>query len=279
MTLTLAWITAATVEAWSPQGHRLVALIATKHLTPVARQGVSRLLGSASLADVAVWADQYLEGNNQTSFWHYVNIPVDATKYDRDRDCPTQPGIAAGARGDRWRDCVVDRILYNQERLANPSLDRSDRAIALKFLVHFIGDLHQPFHALGVERGGNGIPVSVFGSPTCSYEGGASYPCNLHGVWDTALIAHRGLSDQRYVAELERQIKQRGWRAADIGSPILWAMESHALAKAALLPPQGVVDDAYFRAQIVVVEERLALGGLRLAAWLNRSLAVPPSAR
>jgi hypothetical protein len=55
-------------------------------------------------------------------------------------------------------------------------------------------------------------------------------------------------------------------------------MESHELAKAALSPPQGIVDDAYFRAQIVV-DERLALGGLRLAAWLNRSLAVPPSAR
>ena len=275
----LASIADATVHAWSPQGHRLVALIATRHLTPVARQGVSRLLGTASLADVAVWADQYLEGNNQTSFWHYVNIPSDASKYDRDRDCPTQPGIAAGGRGDRWRDCVVDRILYNQERLANPSLDRADRAIALKFLVHFIGDLHQPFHALGVERGGNGIPVSVFGSRTCTYEGGASYPCNLHGVWDTALIAHRGLNDPRYVAELERQIKQRRWDAAEIGSPVQWAMESHALAKAALLAPQGVADEAYFRAQIAVVEERLALGGLRLAAWLNRSLSVPPSAR
>ncbi len=275
----LAWIAGATVHAWSPQGHRLVALIAMKHLTPPARQSVSRLLGNESLADVAVWADQYLEGNNQTSFWHYVNIPLDATKYDRDRDCPTQPGVAAGGRGDRWRDCVVDRILYNQERLANPTLDRADRAIALKFLVHFIGDLHQPFHALGVERGGNGIPVSVFGSATCTYEGGTSYPCNLHGVWDTVLVARRGLDDQRYVAELERQIKQRGWEALEIGSPAQWAMESHALAKAALLPPQGIVDDAYFRAQIVVVDERLVLGGLRLAAWLNRSLAVPPSAR
>jgi hypothetical protein len=66
---------------------------------------------------------------------------------------PRQPGVAANGRGDRWRDCVVDRIGYNQELLANASLDRADRAIALKFLVHLIGDLHQPFHALGVERG------------------------------------------------------------------------------------------------------------------------------
>jgi nuclease S1 len=277
--LLLACIASTTVETWSPQGHRLVALLATNHLSPTARQNVSSLLGDESLADVAVWADQYHEGNNQTSFWHYVNIPPDATRYDRDRDCPTQPGVRAGGRGDRWRDCVVDRILYNQERLANTSLDRADRAIALKFLVHLIGDLHQPLHALGVERGGNGIPVSVFGSPTCRYDDGTPYPCNLHGVWDTALIAHRRLSDQQYLAELERQIKQRGWDAAATGSPAEWAMESHAFGKAALLPAKGVVDEAYYRAKISVVDERLALGGLRLAAWLNRSLAAEPPAR
>jgi hypothetical protein len=256
-----------------------VALLATNHLESAARQNVAWLLGDSSLADVAVWADEYLEGNNQTSFWHYVNISPDATSYNRDRDCPRQPGVLAGGRGDRWRDCVVERILYNQERLANTSLDRADRAIALKFLVHLIGDLHQPFHALGVERGGNGILVSAFGSATCSYGDGTPYPCNLHGVWDTVLIAHRRLGDQSYLAELERQIKQRRWDEVAIGSPADWAMESHALAKVALLPPGGVVDEAYYRAQIPVVDERLALGGLRLAAWLNRSLAESPPGR
>ena len=277
--LLLACIASTTLQAWSPQGHRLVALVATNHLEPPARQNVSWLLGDSSLADVAVWADQYLQGNNQTSFWHFINIPLDATSYNRDRDCPRQPGVAAGGRGDTWRDCVVDRILYNRDRLANTSLDRADRAIALKFLVHLVGDLHQPFHALGVERGGNGIPVSAFESATCSYDDGTPYPCNLHGVWDTVLIAHRRLGDQPYLAELERQIKQRRWDVAAIGSPADWAMESHALARVALLPPGGAVDEGYYRARIPVVDERLALGGLRLAAWLNRSLAEPPPAR
>jgi hypothetical protein len=227
------------------------------------------------LADVAVWADLYLEGNNQTSFWHYVNIPVEATRYDRDRDCPRQPGVFAGGRGDRWRDCVADRVLYNQERLVNISLDRADRAIALKFLVHLIGDLHQPFHALGVERGGNGILVTAFGSATCNYDDGTPYPCNLHGVWDTQLIGHRRLNDQAYLLELERLIKQRRWNEVAIGSPSEWAMESHALAKMALLPPGGVVDEAYYRAHIPAVDQRLALGGLRLAALLNRSFVEP----
>jgi hypothetical protein len=270
----LAWSSAEALNAWSPQGHRLVAMVAANHLTPAARQNVSALLGSETLADVAVWADEYLLGNNQTSFWHYVNIPLDARAYDRDRDCPRQPGVSAGGRGDRWRDCVVDRILYSQERLADTSLDRADRAIALKFLVHLIGDLHQPFHALGVERGGNGIPVSVFGSPSCSYDDGTSYACNLHGVWDTALIAHRKRSDQQYVTELERLIKERGLDAQLSGSPAEWAMESHALAKIGLLPANGAADETYYQSQIAAIDDRLALGGLRLAAWLNRSL--PP---
>ena len=261
--------------AWGPQGHRLVALIADAHLTQTARQAVGALLDGASLADVSVWADHYLAGNNQTSFWHYVNIPADAQAYDRDRDCPTQPAVRPGGRLDRWRDCVVDRLDYHEQRLGDASLDRADRAIALKFLVHLVGDLHQPFHALGVERGGNGIPVVVFGSPTCRYDDGTAYPCNLHGVWDSELIARRGLADPAYLADLQRQIAQGGWSAVAPGTPAQWAMESHALARPALLPANGAVDDAYLRAHAATVDRRLALGGLRLAAVINRRLSTP----
>jgi hypothetical protein len=173
----------------------------------------------------------------------------------------------------------VDRIGYNEERLADPALDRSDRAIALKFLVHRIGDVHQPFHVVGVARGGIEIPVSSFGSTACHREDGNPYVCHLHGVWDTVLIGHRGLSDQVYVEDLERQITQGGWEARTAGSPAEWAMESQASAKGALLPPRSDVDDVYFRAQIAVADERLALAGLRLAARLNQILAQPPPTR
>jgi len=269
-------LTPATMRAWGPQGHRLVALVATNHLSAAARQNIAWLLGNETLADVAVWADGYLEGNNQTSFWHYVNIPAEARGYDRDRDCPRQPGVGAGARGDKWRDCVVDRIAYNRERLADTSLDRADRAIALKFLVHLTGDLHQPFHALGVERGGNGILVSVSGSPNCAYDDGTSYRCNLHGVWDTVLVARRRLSDREYLAELERVIANRRYDNVVRRSPAEWAMESHDLANAAMMRPQENVDEAYYRAHISTVDARLALGGLRLAAVLNDTLIQPP---
>jgi nuclease S1 len=271
----IATAAATTGRAWGPQGHRLVALVAERHLTPAAKQTVAWLLDGRSMADIASWADEYLAGNYQTSFWHYVNIPPDAAAYDRDRDCPLQPGIAAGTRNDRWRDCIVDRIPYQHERVASAALDRPDRAIALKFLVHFVGDMHQPLHAIGVERGGNGILVTVFGSTTCGGNPATPTPCNLHGVWDSSLIAHRQLSDVDYLVELERLIDSARLTTRPIGTPADWAMESLARAKAALLPQKGIVDEVYYRAQIPVIDERLALGGLRLASLLN---TLPPPA-
>jgi len=261
----LAMGTPARVQAWGGQGHRLVAQIAAERLTAVARQNVAWLLGPETLADVSSWADRYVDGNYQTFYWHFVNIPPDATSYDRDRDCLVQPTVVVGTRADRWRDCAVDRILYTEARLADTTLDRADRAIALKFLVHVVGDLHQPFHALGVERGGNGIPVSVFG-----VQG------NLHGAWDSALMAHAGLDDGPYLVKLDEEIRRNAWDARSAEVPAEWAMQSRDLAKAALLPPQGIVDEAYYRVQIQVVEERVAFAGLRLAAVLNGLLTVAP---
>ena len=266
----------AAPQAWGPQGHRLVALVATDHLTPAARLNIAWLLGDTSLSDIAVWADQQVVDNSQTGRWHYVNVPLDATGYDRDRDCPLQPGVASGGPSDRWRDCAVDRILYNQQRLRNTSLDRADRATALKFLVHFVGDLHQPFHALALARGGNDLPVMAFGSLICTHADGMPYSCNLHGVWDSELVSHRRLSDRQYLDELARQIRQQGWDRVATGSPVDWAMESQALAKAALLPAQGIVDESYYRAHIATVDKRLSLGGLRLAAIVNESLPTAP---
>ena len=271
----IAW-TATAPKAWGGQGHRLVAMVASTYLTSTARQNVAWLLGNSSLADVSSWADQYLDGNVQTAVWHYVNIPALATTYDRNRDCPAQPGVAAGGRGDTWRDCVIDRILYNQERLANASLDRADRAVALKFLVHLVGDVHQPFHAIGVERGGNGIPVIAFGQTDCSMDGVTPRPCNLHGIWDGGLIAHRRLGDLQYLTMLQQNIRHHRLDREPIGTPVEWALQSHALARAALIQPYAKVDEAYYSEQIRVVDERLALAGLRLAALINRSLSTPP---
>ena len=216
----------AAVLAWSPQGHRLAARVAARRLTPEARDTVATLLEGRSLADVAVWADDYSFEATQTLFWHFVNIPAAASTYDRGRDCPRQPRATAGSRADRWRDCAIDRVLYASDRLGDRTLDRTDRAMALKFLVHIVGDLHQPLHAVADARGGNETLVTWLGSSTCACPDGQRYPCNLHGVWDTELLAHRALDDTGNLARLEQHIVA-GRLVPRTTSPIEWAMESH----------------------------------------------------
>ena len=146
--------------------------------------------------------------------------------------------------------------------LMNPSASDTDRVEALKFIVHFVADVHQPFHAIGNARGGNGIRVSQFGSSHCG-----EHPCNLHAAWDTGLIAHTNLSQQEYVQRLEKLISQQHL-AAD-GQPEDWANESNKYAQAAWLNDGEQVDENYYMSQIKVVDTRLALAGLRLAALLN----------
>ena len=273
--------------AWGAQGHRLVGLIAAERLTPAAKRQVDRLLDGQTLADVSSWADTLTSDQVQTSYWHYLNIPPEASGYDRDRDCPKQPGAQEGSRGDRWRDCVVDRIAYWEERLADVKLDRADRATALKYIVHFIGDLHQPFHALGVGRGGNDVKVRVFGEANCGPSTGSGppraesrggndpakpNPCNLHSVWDSRLIARRTLEDGAYVAELRKVITAKRLGSLPVGTPAQWAEQSFRLAKEALVTPDTNIDEGYYRRHITVIDERLSLGGVRLAAELNRIL-------
>jgi len=269
------------LHAWGGLGHRLVGLIAARSLTPIARQNVVWLLDGQSLADVSSWADAQVGAWVQTSWWHYLDIPPNAAGYDRDRDCPRQPGVEAGSRNDRWRDCAVDRILYFEERLRDTTLDRADRATALKFLVHFVGDLHQPFHALGVGRGGNDVPVGAFGVTDCGNDPSRPVPCNLHMIWDSRLIAHRALDESKYLAALEQQITDRHWdtETRTPGTPAHWAEESFRLGKAALVAPNTNIDEAYYRAQIPIVDRRLAFAGLRLAVVLNQILTAPPASK
>ena len=175
-----------------------------------------------------------------------------------------------GSRGDRWRDCLVDRILYSQQLLGDGMRDRTERATALKFLVHLVADVHQPFHTIPDARGGTDVPVTVFGSAACGRNG--TYACTLHGVWDTTLIARRGLNDAQYVKALESLVGERRLVNRPLGTPEAWALESHDLTRGAIVPPNGTIDDRYYRTHIAVIDERLALAGIRLAALLNQLL-------
>ena len=132
-------------------------------------------------------------------------------------------------------------------------------------MVHFVGDIHQPMHAIEDARGGNDIHVLDFGSAQCG-----KYSCNLLYEWDYCLLEHTGRAQQDYLTYLEQMIADKKLQAG--GSPADWANESLRLAKQVWLNEGGSVDEAYYRANIGIVDERLALAGLRLAALLNEAL-------
>ncbi len=259
-------VAALPASAWDREGHRLTALVAEAYLTPATQEQVRFLLGKGSLADVASWADEYRQQRPETGPWHYDNIPAAAERYDRDRDCPVSRDPSSP-----WRNCVTDRILYFEQRLGDVDLDRGQRAQALKFLVHFIGDLHQPLHTIGDARGGNDLHVKIFGAQC---KGGA---CNLHEVWDTELVEERGLSEKTHLAVLLDDIQQNHWERFAGGDPVSWTNQSHRLGQRAMVRDGVVLPREYMTDEEKVADGELAVGGLRLARVLNRLLGRQPA--
>jgi hypothetical protein len=253
--------------AWGPQGHRVVAEVAQHHLTPQARDSIRLLLGNQDLASFSTWADEIRSQRPQTFGWHFVDIPWNALGFSQSRDCSRQEGQSHQPEPDS-HDCVVDRIVVFQRILSDSQAPTSARAEALKFLVHLVADVHQPMHAIGEARGGNDIRVVEFGHSSCG-----SRPCNLHSVWDLGLIHHRRWSDEEYVAGLEQIIAQAGLETKPLGTPEDWADESFHLAHTVWLTDGSFVDESYYRRSIRLLDQQLALAGIRLARLLNHALA------
>ena len=191
---------------------------------------------------------------------------MDASGFSEQRDC-FRPDEKHPDTLQDHHNCVVDRINIFQRVLADNSASRQDRIEALKFLVHFVGDVHQPMHAIGEARGGNDVHVSEFGSTQCGRS-----PCNLHLAWDTGLIKHGGISEERYVARLNELIASRKLTVQAAGTPAEWVNESFLLAKKIWLNEGGAVDETYFENDIGIVNRRLALAGIRLAREINEAL-------
>ncbi len=245
--------------AWGTEGHRIIADIAWDHLTDATRKNLRPFLGGDDLASVSNWADDIRSDRPETAPWHYVNIPPDSGGYQA-KDCPNN-------------NCVVGQINKFARILGDPAQPFTARSEALKFLVHFVGDLSQPFHAIAAARGGSNIPVTAFGAAQCG-----ARPCNLHGVWDNELIAHTGLDEHYYVHKLEKMIAADHLQAGS-DDPVEWANESLQLAKQAWVQPQADIDEAYYLQERPVVDQQLALAGLRLAQLLNKELGAIASSR
>lgn len=250
--------------AWGPRGHHLVARVAQQRLSKEARGEIRSLLGNDDLVAISTWADEVRSQRPGTARWHFVDIPLASAGFSGQRDCPRPKR----SKGDGIGDCVVDRIGYFAGVLANPVAASSSRAEALKFLVHFVADVHQPMHAVGDADAGNHIHISEFGKTQCG-----SRACNLHLLWDTDILQHPRRPEYRVLADVERLMARERLEARSGGTTESWADESFHLAQQVWLEDGARVDDAYFRRNTPLAEERLALAGIRLAALLNAALS------
>lgn len=256
-------------RAWGTEGHHIVARLAWSQMTPAAKRAAQDLLGAEDFVASSTWADEVRAERPETYNWHFVDIPYDQYGYDAARDCVPSP------RGD----CVVAELERARHALMDKALPKAQRAEALKFVIHFVGDLHQPLHAIdNHDRGGNDVHVTVAGHASTDRGG-----LTLHAVWDSTLIAERGIDETAYVDTLRQELNQYPPSAGPIDFAS-WAGEAHqrALEYAYTYPgftpgrpPSGVVELSadYQKQALLAIDHQFELAGIRLAAVLNEALA------
>jgi hypothetical protein len=258
--------------AWGNTGHRVTADVAERRLSPAAKAAALQILGKPHLADVAVDPDDWKKnvlGAIHTGQWHFVDIPLNATTFQHTRDCALS-------------DCILDRIAQMQTILADTKASANARKEALIFLIHFVGDLHQPLHCESglmpdgsSDHGGNGIHVKFNGGDVPG-NGPPAKPGNnnLHFVWDISIIQHEGLDEAHLIDHLFNDtLAARDPATLSGGKPLDWAMESHAVAKTIQVKDKTDLHDDYMSANAKVVDEQLLRGGLRLARIIEKALA------
>ncbi|MFQ5491905.1 MAG: S1/P1 nuclease, partial [Phycisphaerae bacterium] len=183
---------------------------------------------------------------------HYANVKPGEDEFDLQRDCPQ-------------KGCVVSAIIKYAKVLRSKNASHADKSEALKFLVHFVGDIHQPLHVSHArDKGGNDIKVEFFHNRT-----------NLYRLWDSGLIRQTKKGWTEYATELQQAItpaQLAKWKSTD---PVKWATESYklALSHAYAIPKDGQVGQPYFERCIPIVEERLAMAGIRMATLLKKIFA------
>ncbi len=265
--------------AWSEPGHWLVGELAEEQLTSSARAEVRRLLAGEAqptLGGVAGWADALRASDpprfRATSRWHYINASRAGCGFDLARDCPDG-------------QCIVAAIEQQRRILADPGQPLGLRRDALKFIVHLVGDIHQPLHASDRrDSGGNRFQVRLTAAQApdaaqARTRGGnnrdGATGTNLHAVWDYHVLASAGLVRERHAARLRGVMTSLPASASAI-TPLEWARESCALLDAeSIYPPTHVLDHRYLEAHRPLAERRVVQAAARLAAMLNAALAAP----
>jgi len=236
--------------AWLDKGHRIVALIAQANLTAEARKKIEEILpGNMTLADAAVWPDH--EGRSIRDFdpLHYVSIPDDARGYDQARDCPE-------------KNCMVEALKWFTAVIADNNAPTMVRRVALDYVAHLVGDMHQPLHAgRAKDHGGIDIPVAYRGATT-----------NLHFFWDGNLVDLETGTEEEIAKRLTENLTEGERLKWQAGDPTQWTNESLTLVRSYgynNIGSSGELSDDYVEKARPIVRQRLAQAGIRLAWLLN----------
>jgi hypothetical protein len=245
--------------AWGQEGHSIIAEIADLNLSASAKAHIATVLGqNGSLASISSWADDIRDDRPETYNWHFVGIPLNADNYDPNRDC------LDSSRGD----CAINAIERNRKTLLDPAASPQDKKEALMYLVHFIGDIHQPLHAVGDYRGANDYPVRFFVDP----QKRSKEDTNLHAVWDSGLIRATVWDWGAYVRRLQDSwLPGKDVKQLTSGTIVDWTLEAHQAARnvAFKAPINADLGQDYLTASLPTVDRQLATAGLRLAHVLN----------
>ncbi|MEP1384172.1 MAG: S1/P1 nuclease [Paraglaciecola sp.] len=234
--------------SWGQIGHRVTGTIAENYLTAEAKLVIATILPNETLAEASTWPDEMR--SNPSEFWkktagpyHYVTIP----------DGKTYGEVGAPEQGDGF-----SALQAFTKQLKSDKTTIEQKQLALRFIIHIIGDLHQPFHAgNGTDRGGNDVKLKFFWQDS-----------NLHRVWDSGLIDSQQLSYTEWSAILLAKIsKQQAQQWMDV-DPHIWIAESAKL-RAKLYPDSDEISWDYQYQNLPIVKERLQMGGVRIAAYLN----------
>lgn len=251
LAVALAALTAVNCFGWGKKGHDVTAHIAECHLTAKTMQRVTAALDGKSMVYWANWLDDAsnnIDGYKHTKTWHYKNVD----------EGQTYESMPLNEKGD-----VVRAINEQTARLRSGKLSHDEEALALKMIIHFVGDMHQPMH-LGhlSDLGGNTTKVYYFGRET-----------NLHSVWDNDLpeAVHKW-SYTEWQQQIDRLTDDERSRIAT-GTPDDWARQTLELTRRvyAMTPAGTRISYAYLVDAREIVERQLEAGGLRLA-WLLNSI-------
>ena len=238
--------------SWGVLGHRVVGEIAQQHLTKKAKKELRKLIGSETLAWWSNWPDFIKSDStwNHASPWHYVDLPGNMPKEKFIEDLKKLPGKN-----------LYTQIQATMAELQDRSLSLEKRRTALFFLIHLIGDLHQPLHVdRDEDAGGNRIVVYWFDKKT-----------NLHSLWDSMLIEFQQYSYTEYAALLDIAGKEQinAWQNSSLEE---WFYESHEISDKiyAATPNESKLSYRYNFQFQKIMENQLLKGGIRLAAILNQ---------